>query len=120
MKPPPEVVDDAEDVAPEPTVTSALEIAAKYSGSASEQSIGQMSLPGVRQPVNDRFVSAPVSRETTSWTGRREDRPGRITLSVAQREAARISGLTDVQYAQQLIRLREEKAADPDRYGADR
>jgi hypothetical protein len=45
-------------------------------------------------------------------------RPGRITLSAAQVEAAKIAGISVVQYAQQLIRLREEKINDPDRYGS--
>ena len=62
------------------------------------------------------LVSAPVSREVP--TSIREDRSGRLTLSVEQREAARISGLTDVEYARNVLRLREEKANDPDRYGS--
>jgi hypothetical protein len=67
--------------------------------------------PEVRQPVSERsFVSAPVAREAMSWSGRREDRPGRITLTIAQKEAAAIAGVSEVQYAEQLIRLREEKA----------
>jgi len=74
----------------------------------------------VEPPENNRRIySAPTScREAPSWSGKREDRPGSITLSAAQREAARISGISIVEYAQNLIRLREEKAADPDRYGS--
>jgi hypothetical protein len=58
-----------------------------------------------------RNVSAPVSRETQANGSYNSfgERPGRITLSAAQREAARFSGLTEREYAEQLIRLREEK-----------
>jgi hypothetical protein len=67
--------------------------------------------PEVHQPVSERsIVSAPVARESVSYSGRREDRPGSITLSIAQKEAARIAGITETAYAQQLIRLREAKA----------
>ena len=119
MKPPPEVVDDAEDIAtanpdiaPEPTVTAALEVAAKYSG-------GGASMPGLHDEASERdtsdqprgICSAPICGEVPSWTGRRDDRPGSITLTVEQPEAAKLSGITEVEYGRQLLRLREEKAA---------
>jgi hypothetical protein len=58
-----------------------------------------------------RNVSAPVSRETMANGGydRYGDRPGRVTLSVAQKEHARIAGISEREYAEQLIRLREEQ-----------
>jgi len=58
------------------------------------------------------IVSAPVSRETMGTMGGsyNGDRPGRITLSVAQKEAARFSGISEREYAEQLLRLRAEKA----------
>lgn len=61
-------------------------------------------------------VSAPPSRSDTiaaSYMGGRDydlDR-GRITLSQLQKEAARISGCSEQEYALQLIRLRDEKLA---------
>jgi hypothetical protein len=87
----------------------------------------EMPLPEVRQPdlrggvlLERRGIySAPTNcRENMSWSGRREDRPGSITLTPAMKEAARISGLTEVEYSRNLLRLREAKAADPDRYGS--
>lgn len=54
-------------------------------------------------------VSAPVSRETPSSSGN-GDRPGRITLSAAQKEAAKIAGISEAEYAKNVIRLRNEKA----------
>jgi hypothetical protein len=55
-------------------------------------------------------VSAPVSRDTPSMsTGR--STPTRIELSPEQREAAKISGLTDFEYAKNLIRLNDLKKA---------
>jgi hypothetical protein len=37
-------------------------------------------------------------------------RMGRITLTMAQKEAAAIAGISQAEYALQLVRLREEKA----------
>lgn len=61
------------------------------------------------EPRKDRVVtSAPVSRESPSL---RDGRPTstRITLSPEQREAARNSGISEIEYAKQLIRLQEAK-----------
>lgn len=108
---------------PPPASSQALETAQKYSGSSSmpdlhdEAGVSQ-EVPPTRREMGRGIVSAPVSREAPSWTGKREDRPGSITLSLAQKEAARISGLTEVEYSRNLLRLREAKAADPDRYGS--
>lgn len=54
-------------------------------------------------------VSAPVSREAPSSSGN-GDRPGRVTLTVAQKEAAKMAGISEAEYAKQLLRLRQEKA----------
>ena len=54
-----------------------------------------------------RIVSAPVTREVPTSQG--QDRTGRITLSVAQKDAAKIAGITEKEYAEQLIKLREHK-----------
>jgi hypothetical protein len=57
------------------------------------------------------LVSAPVSRDTVANGGYNSygDRPGRVTLSKAQLEAAAFSGITPKEYAEQLLRLREEQ-----------
>jgi hypothetical protein len=57
------------------------------------------------------IVSAPPSRDTQANGSYNKygDRPGRVTLSVAQLEHAKISGLTPREYAEQVIRLREAK-----------
>lgn len=108
--PPIAVPDDIhEDAAPVDQVAAAIQRARSF----------RNDVPAVKvqPPVNERFVSAPVSRETVSYSGKREDRPGRMTLTAAQREAAKISGLSETEYARNLLLLREAKAADPDRYG---
>lgn len=51
-------------------------------------------------------VSAPVSREPPTPSGQRTTR---ITLTPAQREAAKSAGISEVEYAQQLRRLQELK-----------
>lgn len=59
-------------------------------------------------PVRRSAVSAPPSRQTPSSTGRRDD--GRVTLTPAQKEAAKISGVSEKDYAAQLLILKKEKA----------
>jgi hypothetical protein len=54
-------------------------------------------------------VSAPPSREVPSSNGSRDQ--GRVTLSLQQKEAARISGISEEEYAMQMLRLRQEKEA---------
>lgn len=54
------------------------------------------------------IVSAPVSREVPDSSGKRSS--DSQTLTVAQREAAKMSGITEVEYAKQLQRMKEMKA----------
>jgi hypothetical protein len=62
------------------------------------------------EPARTRFMSAPVSRE---WYGdtmserQSGNRPGRITLSVEQKDMARRLGQSEVEYARGLIEMRE-------------
>jgi hypothetical protein len=57
-----------------------------------------------------RVVSAPVSRETPSWSGGKgTGRSSRVTLTPAMKEAARIAGVSEEDYARGLMRLAEEK-----------
>lgn len=63
------------------------------------------------QPIEERpaIVSAPVSREVPDNKG---DRPtSKITLTPAQRNAARVAGVTEAEYAKQLVRMQKEKSA---------
>jgi hypothetical protein len=55
-------------------------------------------------------VSAPVSREVPSAGGGFRT-PSRITLTLEQREAAKMSGVSETEYAKQLLRLRELQAS---------
>ena len=57
-----------------------------------------------RSPI----VSAPVSRETVSATTGRPSN-SRITLTPEQREAARMSGIDEITYAQNLVRFNKLK-----------
>jgi hypothetical protein len=63
--------------------------------------------PQEQQRTN--IVSAPVSREVPSGgTGTR--RNGQVTLSPAEKEAAKDAGVTETEYAKQKLRLIEEKS----------
>ena len=55
-------------------------------------------------------VSAPVSRDIPSG-GNGQRRPGSVTLTADQLDAAKIAGVTPADYAKQLLRLREMQAA---------
>ena len=61
------------------------------------------------------MYSAPPTREVaSSRTGLPSN--SRVTLTPTEREIAKSSGLTEVQYAEQKLRLQREKAADPERF----
>lgn len=53
-------------------------------------------------------VSAPVSREAPSASGNRSSAPVRLTA--AQREAAKLAGVSETEYAKQLVNLNKAKA----------
>lgn len=65
--------------------------------------------PRRAEPEPQHFVSAPVSREPpSSYYG--GHRSGQIRLTPDQREAARIAGITEVEYARELERFLIAKA----------
>jgi hypothetical protein len=67
------------------------------------------------QPRRTAMVSAPPTREVaSSRTGRPLD--NRVTLSPSEREIAKASGLTEVEYATQKLRLQQAKRDDPARF----
>lgn len=53
-----------------------------------------------------RIYSAPPSRDVPTSSGRREDS---VTLNAAQKEAAKIAGITEKEYALQVRKLKNEK-----------
>lgn len=69
---------------------------------------------GADQHEDNAMVSAPVSREAPSHSGRTT--PDRVTLTAEQREMAHSMGLTDLQYAEQLVRLQQDKINNPEKY----
>lgn len=62
------------------------------------------------------MVSAPVSREVPQNNGSRSS--GTIRLTAAQREAAKMAGITETEYAKQLVKFQQEK--DNGNYGERR
>lgn len=66
------------------------------------------------QEEDNTMVSAPVSRDAPAPTGRTS--PDRITLSSEQREMAKSMGISDIQYAEQVLRLQREKIDNPEKY----
>jgi hypothetical protein len=73
----------------------------------------QRSAPQADMPLSSRGYSAPVSREAPSSyddlrAGVRS--AGQITLGTAEKEAAKIAGVSETEYAAQLLRLRQLKS----------
>lgn len=65
----------------------------------------------IEEPVQQQrtnIVSAPVSREVPSGGATRQN--GKITLTALQREAAKIAGVTEAEYARNVQKLTEAKA----------
>lgn len=68
------------------------------------------------EPVRERrIVSAPVSRETSSSRSR-----SKITLTPQEREMARLSGITEVEYAKQKQKLRDLQETGAEEYTRSR
>jgi hypothetical protein len=65
------------------------------------------------------FVSAPVSREVAGGDGRRELTPSQVRLTYEQKEAARMAGISEVEYARQMQKLKKAKT-DEGRYNDSR
>lgn len=61
-----------------------------------------------QQPrTRSSMVSAPVSRDPPANS--QGERPGQVRLSVAQKEAAKIAGISEKEYAENVLKLRAEK-----------
>lgn len=61
-----------------------------------------------KQTKRTPIVSAPVTRDTPSLTTGRPS-TDRVTLTPQQREAAKISGISEMDYAKQVLRLQQAK-----------
>ncbi len=63
----------------------------------------------IQQPAQrTNIVSAPVSRGVPNGTATRSN--SKITLTAMQKEAAKMAGISETEYAKQLIKLNELKA----------
>jgi hypothetical protein len=66
----------------------------------------------VAEPGKPSIVSAPVSRETSASSSS----PTRVHLTPEQREMARSIGVTDMEYAAEVLRLQKDKQLNPEKY----
>jgi hypothetical protein len=96
-------------------LTSPEEVSAEYlekmqalGEDVSEPELEVYEPPAPSIPRHDSMMySAPVSREVPGSSY--NDRSGRVTLTPAMKEAAAIAGVSLSEYAEQVLRLREEK-----------
>jgi hypothetical protein len=66
--------------------------------------------PPPAPPVQSAIYSAPVSRTVPS-AGYREPSPSSVRLTREEQETARMSGISDIEYAKHKLRMEREKAA---------
>lgn len=66
------------------------------------------------------IMNAPVSRDAVSVATGRAASGTRITLTPEQRAFAKSMGLSEVQYAAQVLKLNQDKRANPERYSINR
>jgi hypothetical protein len=66
--------------------------------------------PPAPQPESGAMYSAPVSRQVQG--GGYRPSPSSVRLSAEQREAARMSGISEVEYAKQLHNLDKAKTEE--------
>jgi len=98
---------DVIDEGHEPYSQDYFESLEQHLGLRQKEQIVNKEEPDDEPQTRGRIVSAPVTRDAIASHG--QDRTGRITLSVAQKDAAKIAGITEKEYAEQLIKLREHK-----------
>jgi hypothetical protein len=73
-------------------------------------------VPKSEPEIEERTVSAPVSRDAPSLSGGKAG-SSKITLSPEEREHAKLAGVDEVTYAKMKQRLQREKQINPDKYG---
>lgn len=61
------------------------------------------------EPERTPVVAAPVSRDAPSPSSGKPVNGNRITLTPEQREIAKMSGISDIEYARQFLKLNEHK-----------
>jgi hypothetical protein len=66
--------------------------------------------PPQPRPASVSHVSAPVSRREVSYSSTPRPMSGSVTLTPEQKEFARISGVTETEYARQLTKYESMKA----------
>ncbi len=66
--------------------------------------------PPPAPPVQSAMYSAPVSRSVPSG-GYREPSPSSVRLTHEEQETARMSGISDIEYAKNKLRMEREKAS---------
>lgn len=66
------------------------------------------------------MTAAPVSRQNGTMANPQQPQPGQVTLSPAEREIAANMGISEVAYAQNKVRMNDDKKARPEAYYVQR
>ncbi len=62
------------------------------------------------------IMSAPISRENVSPSNGQAQSANRVVLTPEQREFAKSMGVSEISYAQNVLKLRQEKKNNPDKF----
>ncbi len=62
------------------------------------------------------IMAAPVSRDNVSPSNGQAQQSNRVVLTPEQREFAKSMGISELSYAQNVLKLRQEKKNNPDKF----
>lgn len=85
-----------------------------------DQELGYTQAPKTEERTDDEeestIMAAPVSRDNVSPSNGQSQSSNRVVLTPEQREFAKSMGISEISYAQNVLKLRSEKKSNPDKY----
>jgi len=86
-----------------------------------DQELGYKEKPTPKVETEDNeeeasIMAAPVSRDSISPSNGQSQQSNRVVLSPAQRDLAQSMGIDEITYARNVLKLRDEKKANPEKY----
>lgn len=85
-----------------------------------DQELGYTPAPKTEERTDDEeestIMAAPVSRDNVSPSNGQAQSSNRVVLTPEQREFAKSMGISEISYAQNVLKLRSEKKSNPDKY----
>ena len=88
-----------------------------------DQELGYSEQPSKTEERTDdeeesTIMAAPVSRDNVSPSNGQSQQSNRVVLTPEQRDFAKSMGISEIDYAKNVLKLRADKKSNPDRYRA--